>query len=411
MFHVVAGNRHERFFGREQFGQGFTGIHIFARGHLHRPPHAGQAYALGVAGLEHPELALLDGKFHVLGVFVMLFKACHDPAELGVGFLPNRVLFAWHIVEVFRRTDTGDHVFALGVDQVFAHGLGFTRGPVARERHAGSGFFPHVPEDHRADVYGRAEQAGDLVDLAIFICSFGTPGAEDGLDREFQLFEWILGERFLHFALVQLLIRLDQFLELGSVEVRVGLRLVLFLDLVEFDLEVVVGQSTGWPHDHITEHIDESTVTIPGRAFISGLFDEAEDRLVGEAEVEDGIHHARHGNRCAGADRNKQRVARITEFLPHFLFQLGQLLLDLVDHARRMLVIVLAEISAGFGGNRKAGRDRDIGVGHLREVGALAAENGFIGSVSLGVLFSEPVKINIFFWSSGRTATRFCCHV
>jgi hypothetical protein len=54
--------------------------------------------------------------------------------------------------------------------EVFAHRLSEVAGrAVAREGHARAGIFAHVAEDHRADVDGGAEQAGDLVDLAVFL--------------------------------------------------------------------------------------------------------------------------------------------------------------------------------------------------------------------------------------------------
>ncbi len=52
--------------------------------HLNRDAHCGQARALAVAGLQHVELAVLDGELEVLHVFVMLFQPRGDFAQLVV---------------------------------------------------------------------------------------------------------------------------------------------------------------------------------------------------------------------------------------------------------------------------------------------------------------------------------------
>ena len=67
------------------------------------------------------------------------------------------------------------------------------------------------------------------------------------------------------------------------------------------------------PHDHIAEHGDEPPVGVVGEARIAGPPSKSLDRFVVEPEVENGVHHARHGEHGAGADREEQRVLGIAQ--------------------------------------------------------------------------------------------------
>jgi hypothetical protein len=67
---------------------------------------------------------------------------------------------------------------------------------------------------------------------------------------------------------------------------------------------------------HVRIHLDEAAVAVPGEARVAGQGGKALDRLVVEAEVEHGVHHARHGDAGARADRDQQRVGGSPNFLP-----------------------------------------------------------------------------------------------
>ena len=86
---------------------------------------------------------------------------------------------------------------------------------------------------------------------------------------------------------------LGEFLEVLRGEVRVKLDALLGFLLVDGVLEELSLDA----HDDAREHLDEAAIGVPGEALVVGLLDESLDRLVVEAEVEDGIHHARHGER------------------------------------------------------------------------------------------------------------------
>ncbi len=95
-------------------------------------------------------------------------------------------------------------------------------------------------------------------------------------------------------------------------------------------------------------------------------------RLVGQADVEDGIHHARHGELRPGPDADEQRVSRIAELAAYRRFQLVQVVRDFLVEAfwRGALLQVVA---ARLGGDNKSGRYWQADIGHLGQVGTLAS--------------------------------------
>ena len=100
------------------------------------------------------------------------------------------------------------------------------------------------------------------------------------------------------------------------------------------------------------------------------------DGRVVEPEVEDGVEHPGHRLAGAGAHRDEQRVLVVAEPLARVLLQALERLRDLVGHPVGLFLAGLHVGDARLGGDREAGRDA-VGAehaGHLRDVGALAAE-------------------------------------
>ena len=67
----------------------------------------------------------------------------------------------------------------------------------------------------------------------------------------------------------------------------------------------------------LAEHLDQPAVGVPGEPLVAGLLGQALHRLVVEADVEDGLHHAGHRELRAGAHRDQQRVVGVAELLAH----------------------------------------------------------------------------------------------
>jgi hypothetical protein len=166
-------------------------------------------------------------------------------SSLSAAFQDGSFL-AGHLVQVLGGADAGDHVLALGVDQVLAHGLVFAGGAVAREGHAGARGLAHVAVHHGADVDRGAQQAGDLVDGAVFLGALGVPGAEHGVDGELELLQRVLREGLADLLEVDALVDFAQLLELVGGQVGVFLRAVLRLQACSSRLRSRDGSGRWW---------------------------------------------------------------------------------------------------------------------------------------------------------------------
>ena len=127
-------------------------------------------------------------------------------------------------------------------------------------------------------------------------------------------------------------------------------------------------------HDHIGEHLDKAAIGVVGKARIAGFVGQALGDFVVEAQVEDGVHHARHGDRRAGAHREQQRVLGVAKTRAHlFLDQIQGDPVFLLQQGGQF-VACLEKLAAGAGGDNEAEGHGQAQVGHFAQVGALAAE-------------------------------------
>ena len=162
---------------------------------------------------------------------------------------------------------------------------------------------------------------------------------------------------------------------------------MLFLVVAELVLEQV---AVDVEHD-MAVHLDEAAIGIVGEALVGAGRDHF-DGLVVEAEVEDRVHHAGHRGAGAGAHRNQKRVLLVAEGVADELAHLGDGFLDLLLQIVRVLAVVRIEIGADLGGDGEAGRNRQAEVGHLVEVGALAAEKVPHFCVAVGLAAAEGIN-------------------
>ena len=144
---------------------------------------------------------------------------------------------------------------------------------VARERDAGAGVVAHVAEDHRHDVDGRAEVVGDLLVLAVVLGALAEPRGEDGLDREVELLERILGKSRPVSALTMRL-------ESVSVPQGGGVELGVLLRRLGAPWPLRGRGRTARPdvHDDPPEHLDEAPIGVPAEALVAGQPDQALER-------------------------------------------------------------------------------------------------------------------------------------
>ena len=140
---------------------------------------------------------------------------------------------------------------------------------------------------------------------------------------------------------------------------------------------------------HVGIHGDEAAIAVIGEAAIAGHFRQRLDRLVVEAEIEHGIHHARHRGAAAGAHRDQQRIFGIAERLAGQLADMVERLFDLRLQFLRIGFVVRVEIGADRGRNGEAGRHRQAEIGHLGEIGALAAQQIAQARFAFGLAVAE----------------------
>ncbi|MDH6227076.1 hypothetical protein M2169_004046 [Streptomyces sp. MJP52] len=120
---------------------------------------------------------------------------------------------------------------------------------------------------------------------------------------------------------------------------------------------------------------------------------EALDGGVGEADVEDRVHHARHGELGTGADRDQERVVGLAELLAHAALERVEVRTHLVTQCHGLPAALQVDL-AGLGGDGEARRHRKTEIGHLREVRAFSTEEVLEVLVPLGEVVDELHLLN-----------------
>ncbi len=339
--------------------------------------------ALTISGLQHEQLAVLDGELHILHILVVFLQTVGDRRELVVHL--GHILF--QMADGGGGTHAGDHVLALRVDQILAEQRLLAGGGIAGERNAGARTVTRVAEHHLLHVNGSAPVVGDLVHAAVDVRAGVIPGTEHGLDRFHQLDLRVAGEILALFLFVERFEADDQILHVVGIQLDVLFDALLGLLRVDDLLELRFREL----HHDVGEHLDKTAVGVVSKAGVVGEFGKALHHLVVEAEVEDGIHHAGHGSTRARTDRNEQRVVGIGELFAADLFHLAQVLIDFGLNLIVDLSAVLVILGAGLGGHGKALRNRHAEVGHLGQVRTFTAEELSHRAVTLGE------QVNVFF--------------
>ena len=359
--------------------------HALAR-HVDGHSDCGSAGAFAIAGLQHVELAILDGELEILHVAIVFFEAAGNLLQLPVGVGHD----GFQLRDRLRRANAGHHILALRIDQELAPENFFAGGWIAREADAGARGVAHVAEHHGLHVGGGTQVVRDFFHAPVSGCVRSPPGAEHSVARHGELLMSILGKRLAGLFLDQLFVVGDDGFQVGGGEVGIqfdlGFVLALVKDVVEF------------PHvdveRHFSEHLDKAAIAIVCEARVSADLGQALDGLIVQAEVEDGVHHAGHGELRAGTNAEQQRIGAVAQPFAHLRFQVGQRLRDLLFDVFRDGVLIVEIDIADFGGDGEARRDRYAGLAHFSEARAFAAEHIFHRSISIG--FSAAEGENVF---------------
>ena len=342
---------------------------------LDRDPERGLGGALAHPGLQHPELAVLDGELDVAQVAVVPLEGRHVRHQLVEAGLVD-------LLEVVQRdgvADARDDVLALRVLEVVAvDALGAGR-RVAGEGDAGAGVHATVAEDHGADVDGGPEVGGDALAAPVDRRPLGVPRVEDGAHGHAQLLAGVLREVTAGVLADGRLVGAGQLSQVLGGEVEVGRSAALGLEPVDLVLEDVLVQA----QHRLPEHRQQAPVGVPREPLVAALADQALDRPVVQADVEDGVHHSGHRELRAGAHRHQQRVVRVAEAAPHRLLQAGEVPVDLLGQALRL--VALCQVGpTGVRGDREPRRDGQPEPRHLGEVRPLAPQQVLLVLVALG---------------------------
>ena len=380
---------------RQRVGVGrldrMLGRHELLLHHVVGDLHVGQCRPFAVPRLQHVELLLLDRELEVLHVAELLFERLADLLQLLVGAGKHR--FVLHLGHGLGRPHAGDDVFALGVDQILAVEGVFAGGRVTGEGHASRAVVAHVAEHHALHVDGGAPLVGDLVLAAVENRPLVHPAAEDGANGAHELLERILREALASPLLDERQIPLDQLAEMLFGEVGVVVDAELMLEPLHRLLEgiVLVFVPLLHPHHHVAVHLDEAAVGVVGEPGIAGGGSEPLHGVVVQTQIQDRVHHARHAVTGTGTNAHKQGVFGVAELLAGLLLHELHGGGDIVLEALRELLAVLVVIDADLRRDREARGHRQADLGHLGEIGPLAAEQGLHRAVAVAFFRAEVI--------------------
>ncbi len=291
-----------------------------------------------------------------------------------------------HLGDLHRSTNACNNVLALSVCQELTEEALVTSCRVTCESNTGTAVITHVTESHGLYVNGCTPGIRDIVVTTVDVSTRVVPGTEYSFDRAHELLLRICREIRTDLSLVLSLELVSELLEVVSVQLYVLFNALLSLHLVDELFEVLLTNF----HNDVGVHLDESSVAVPSPARVIGLLCDNINNFFVETEVEDGIHHTRHGSSRTGTDGNEKRVLEVTEFLTGDLLHLADVLKDLCEDLVIDLTTVFIILCTSLCGDRKTLRNRKSEVGHLSKVCTLTAEELTHAAVAL------RKQVNIF---------------
>ena len=162
---------------------GLIGCNHACLRHIDRDFQRGLCRALARTGLQHPQFFTLNGEFNILHIAIMRFQDVKHPRQLGI-YLRHRLFHRQRLCarpltcglgQILRRADSGNDIFALRVDQIFAIIGVFASGRVTGKGNARRRCFAHIAEDHGLHINRSAPVTRDIVEAAINLCPVRFP--------------------------------------------------------------------------------------------------------------------------------------------------------------------------------------------------------------------------------------------
>ena len=193
--------------------------------------------SLSVSGLQEVKFSFLDGEFHILHIPVMLLQFCGNFNKLLIAV--GKILF--QTGDRLRGPDSGHHILALGVDQIFSVDALRTCGGISCKGNSGSGSISHVSEYHGLHVYSGSPLAGNIVHSAVNDGALIVPGTEYGLHGLHELHPGILREVLSHLVLINCLEALNHFFQVIRRQIRIEACAFGILDLIKHPFKKRLG--------------------------------------------------------------------------------------------------------------------------------------------------------------------------
>ena len=261
--------------------------------HVNRNFHRRRRRALATAGLQHPQLALLHGKFDILHIAVVLFQRLINALK---GLIRAGQL-ACHFRHRLGRPHACDHILALCIGEKLAVKCVFTRRGIAGKCNPGGAVVAHVAIDHRLHIDRRAPVCGNIVQPAIGNRAIRLPRSEHRANPAPELLHRVRGKIPPRAVSDDGFEHVNQRLEIIHCHVEVVFNAALFLDFINGDFKgILLLAFCGHAHHHIAIRLNKPAIGVPPKARVVGAGDETFGDRVIEAQVEHGLHHAGHGN-------------------------------------------------------------------------------------------------------------------
>ena len=167
---------------------------------------------------------------------------------------------------------------------------------VSGKGYARTGLVGPVTESHLLNIDRGTPGIRDIIVTAIYVRAGVVPAAEYSLDRAHQLFFRIIREVLTDFGLILCLELIGQLLQICRIQLDVLRYALLRLHGVDQLLKILLADF----HNNIRIHLDESAVAVPCPALVARLGRYDAYYLFIQSQVQDCIHHTRHGRSCTG---------------------------------------------------------------------------------------------------------------
>ena len=160
---------------------------------------------------------------------------------------------------------------------------------LAREAHARARVTTGVSEHHALDGHGGSHGLVDTVQLAVGLCLVQLPGGKHGLHRAAELGAHVLRKRFAGVLQIEGEKALAQLAQLAEVQQA-------FVPAQRGAADFVFEQGARQTSHHLAIGGDQAAVSVPHQARVACLAQQAGQRCLAQAHVEQRLHHAGHGH-------------------------------------------------------------------------------------------------------------------